>query len=58
VGLLDGLLGNASELDASLDLDAELRIWVTGSAEPLQVQFNKRLSIYEVQSTLAAYVLR
>jgi hypothetical protein len=31
---------------------------VTGAAEPLQVQFNKKLSIYEVQSTLAAYVLR
>lgn len=29
-----------------------------GAPEPLQIQFNKKLSIYELQSTLAAYVLR
>lgn len=46
------------ETGGTLDLDAELTIWVTGAAEPVQVQFNKKLSIYEVQSTLAAYVLR
>jgi hypothetical protein len=46
------------ETGGTFDLDAELKIWVTGAAEPLQVQFNKKLSIYEVQSTLAAYVLR
>lgn len=46
------------ESGGTLDLDAELKIWVTGATEPLQVQFNKKLSIYEVQSTLASYVLR
>ena len=46
------------ETGGALDLDAELKIWVTGGTEPIQVQFNKKLSIYEVQSTLAAYVLR
>ena len=46
------------ETGGTFDLDAELKIWVTGTPEPLQVQFNKKLSIYEVQSTLAAYVLR
>ena len=46
------------ETGGTFDLDAELKIWVTGAPEPLKVQFNKRLSIYEVQSTLAAYVLR
>ena len=46
------------ETGGTFDLDAELKIWVTGTAEPLQVQFNKKLSIYEVHGTLAAYVLR
>ena len=46
------------ETGGALDLDAELKIWVTGAPEPLKVQFNKKLSIYEVQSTLAAYVMR
>ena len=46
------------ETGGTFDLDAELKIWVAGSPEPLKVQFNKKLSIYEVQSTLAAYVLR
>ncbi len=46
------------ETGGTFDLDAELKIWVTGATVPIQVQFNKKLSIYEVQSTLAGYVLR
>jgi hypothetical protein len=46
------------ETAGHFDLDAELKIWVTGGANPLQLQFNKKLSIYEVQSVLASYVLR
>jgi hypothetical protein len=46
------------ETGGTFDLDAELRIWISGAAAPLQKQFNKRLSIYEVQSVLASYVLR
>ena len=53
-----GITRFSIETGGTLDLDAELKIWVTGAAEPVQVQFNKKLSIYEVQSTLAAYVLR
>jgi hypothetical protein len=45
------------ETAGSFDLDAELKIWVSGSAAPLQKQFNKSLNIYEVQSVLAEYVL-
>jgi len=41
-----------------LDMDAELKIWVSGVAMPIQKQFNKNLSIYEVQSVLASYVLK
>ena len=46
------------ETGGHFDLDAELKIWVSGSAEPIQKQFNKKLDIYELQSVLAAYVLK
>lgn len=46
------------ETAGHFDLDAELKIWVSGTAEPIQKQFNKKLSIYEVQSVLANYVLK
>ena len=42
----------------TFDLDAELKIWISGKQLPVPKQFNKRLSIYEVQSVLASYVLR
>ena len=48
------------ETAGHFDLEAELKIWITGmgSHEPLRLTFNKKLSIYEVQSVLAQYVLR
>jgi hypothetical protein len=46
------------ETAGTFDLDAELKIWLTGNPQPIQLQFNKKLSIYEVQSVLAGYVLR
>ena len=46
------------ETGGHFDLDAELKIWVSGTSTPFQKTFNKRLSIYEVQSVLASYVLR
>ena len=45
------------ETAGTFDLDAELKIWITGGGM-LQKQFNKKLSIYEVQAVLASYVLR
>jgi hypothetical protein len=45
------------ETAGHFDLDAELKIWITGTPAPLQLQFNKKLNIYEVQSVLADYVL-
>ena len=41
------------ETGGTFDLDAELKIWISGSAAPFQKRFNKKLSIYEVQSVLA-----
>jgi hypothetical protein len=46
------------ETAGTFDLDAELKIWISGSAAPIQKRFNKKLSIYEVQAVLASYVLR
>ena len=46
------------ETGGTFDLDAELKIWISGMATPVQKQFNKKLSIYEVQSVLASYVLK
>jgi hypothetical protein len=46
------------ETGGTFDLDAELKIWISGTAAPIQKTFNKRLSIYEVQAVLASYVLR
>lgn len=46
------------ETAGHFDLDAELKIWLSGSQMPIQKQFNKSLNIYEVQSVLAGYILR
>jgi len=46
------------ETAGTFDLEAELKIWISGNPVRLQKQFNRRLSIYEVQSVLASYVLR
>lgn len=45
------------ETAGTFDLDAELKIWVSGSAVPVQKNFNKSTNIYQVQSVLAGYVL-
>jgi len=46
------------ETSGTFDLDAELKIWISSTAAPIQKQFNKNLSIYEVQRVLANYVLK
>ena len=46
------------ETAGSFDLDAELKIWLSGMQQPIQKQFNKSLNIYELQSVLASYVLK
>ncbi|WP_058485377.1 PH domain-containing protein [Defluviitalea phaphyphila] len=45
------------ETAGHLDLDAELKIWISGSEFPIKKQFNKNLNIYELQSVLAKYIL-
>ncbi|HSO46834.1 MAG TPA: PH domain-containing protein [Rhizobiaceae bacterium] len=38
------------ETAGTFDLDAQLMIWISGTADPIQKQFNKKLCIYEVQA--------
>lgn len=45
------------ETAGHFDLDAELKIWISGSPLPIEKRFNKQLDIYDVQSVLAGYVL-
>ena len=46
------------ETGGTLDLDADLKIWISSTSDPFTQKFNKRLSIYEVQAVLASYVLK
>lgn len=41
------------ETAGTLDMDAELKIWIAGSPMPLQKTFNRKLDIMEVQRVLA-----
>ncbi|WP_315115186.1 PH domain-containing protein [uncultured Clostridium sp.] len=45
------------ETAGHFDLDAELKIWISGTQMPIEKQFNRSLNIYELQSVLAEYVL-
>jgi len=46
------------ETAGHFDLDAELKIWISGNPVPVQKQFNKSLNIYALQAVLASYVLK
>ncbi|SEW51045.1 PH domain-containing protein [Chitinophaga arvensicola] len=46
------------ETAGTFDLDAELKIWVSGEINPsVKKQFSKSVDVYEVQKVLAHYVL-
>ncbi|HEV7373075.1 PH domain-containing protein [Arenibaculum sp.] len=46
------------ETAGSFDLEAEMKIWISGKADPIEKTFNKSLNIYRIQSVLAEYVLK
>jgi hypothetical protein len=46
------------ETAGTFDLDAELKIWLSGTPEPIAKQFGKGVDVYEVQALLSAYVAR
>jgi hypothetical protein len=46
------------ETAGHLDLDAELKIWISSEAVPsIRKKFNKQVNIYDLQKTLAQHVL-
>lgn len=46
------------ETAGSFDLDAELKIWISGEQQPsICKKFNKSVDIYEVQKILAQFTL-
>jgi len=44
------------ESSGHFDLDAELKIWVTGMVNPIERTFNRKLDVYALQAILAGYV--
>ncbi|NYI84271.1 PH domain-containing protein [Saccharopolyspora hordei] len=46
------------ETAGTFDLDAELKIWLSGTIEPIVKQFGKGVDVYEVQALLSTYVGR
>lgn len=46
------------ETAGTFDLDAELKIWLSGTSVPIQKQFGKGVDVYEVQALLSAFVAR
>ena len=47
------------ESSGTFDLDAELKIWISGEQQPsIRKQFNKSVNVFEVQRVLATFVLR
>jgi len=47
------------EATDTCDLDAELKIWVSGEQTPsIKKQFNKTVNVYDVHHVLASYVLK
>ncbi len=47
------------ETAGTFDLDAELKIWVSSEVLPsITKQFNKSVSVYDVQRVLASHVLK
>ncbi|WP_428908273.1 PH domain-containing protein [Niallia sp. Krafla_26] len=46
------------ETAGTFDMDAELKIWISGTGTPVSKQFKKDKSIYDVQKSLASYVAK
>ncbi|GAB2678279.1 PH domain-containing protein [Saccharopolyspora gloriosae] len=43
------------ETAGTFDLDAELKIWLSGAVEPIVKQFGKGVDVYEVQALMSTY---
>lgn len=45
------------ETAGNFDMDAELKLWVSGSHEPIKKQFKKGTNVLDIQRILATYIL-
>lgn len=48
----------AVETAGTFDMDAELKIWVSGYAGPIKKEFKKGTDVIQIQKLLAHYALR
>ncbi|WP_105614460.1 PH domain-containing protein [Vallitalea okinawensis] len=46
------------ESSGHFDLDAELKIWISSTSEPIEKEFKKDKNIYEVQKALTYYICK
>jgi hypothetical protein len=46
------------ESAGALDMEAELKVWISGTEQPIQKQFSRGRTIFDVQKALAAHVGR
>jgi len=46
------------ETAGTFDLEAELKIWVSGATAPIEKTFSKHVDVYALQAQLAAFVGR
>lgn len=46
------------ETAGHFDMDAELKIWISGTDAPISKQFGKGVDVYEVQALLATFTAR
>ena len=46
------------ETAGHFDMEAELKVWISGSVEPIQRTFTRGQAIHDVQNALATYVGR
>jgi hypothetical protein len=53
-----GITNFAVETAGHLDLEAELKIWISGNPTPIEKTFTRGRTILEVQKALATYVGR
>lgn len=44
------------ESAGTLDLEAELKVWISGGPEPIQKRFTRGSTIFDVQRALASHV--
>lgn len=48
----------AVETAGHFDLDAELKLWISGESVPIEKTFTKGVDIYQVQAVLTEFVTR